>query len=437
MQTAVMLITIAAIISVIYIGNKRNINLGLLAIPAALVIDVFILGNASANILAKWPTTVALNIVGIMFFYTFVMDHGIMKYVAGNATYAIRKIPALFPIFVFAITVFLSMTGIFPTMISPLLLPTFLGIADKMKVNKLAVVLWMVAGSVSGSMMPSSASVTWVQGFISMYAPDMSAEILAQTMNDIITLMFLGGLIVFVVLYIIFRGWTCGKSGVDDDAFQKPDPLDAQQKKCFTVFVITMILVIIPKTLAFLGVTSLAGIANKLDITLVFISAGVICALLGLGNAAEIVKNRLPWNVPVMIFGMSVLFDIVNRCGLSDILCNALSGAIPGVILVALILVISAVLTLISDGMAVVIPLTFPVAWSICQATGLSTGVMFTAAYLGLSVAGIFPFSTSGAMIMSLMPQEEQDGWFKRLAIGAVINIALYAIVMAVMSFVF
>lgn len=415
--------------------STHNINIGILALPAAFILNVFVLGGAPADVLAKWPTTVALNLLGIMFFYSFVMENGVMKYLVEACAYAVRNVPFLVPFVVFGASFVMAMTGFFPTMISPLLLPLFFGICDKLNVNKINVIIWQLCGSYSGSMLPSSIWVDLYRGFISQHAPEMPAEVLNATMSDIIVFQTVSGFIVFALYCIITKVWRCGK-GIENaqEVFKKPEPLNDSQKKCMTVFAITMFLIIVPKMLAFFGVSWLAGFANKLDITLVFISAGTICALLRLGDAEKILKTKIPWDVAIMIFGMGALFTVLGQCGLPGLLASMIGSNLPPAIIVALFVIIGAVLTTVSDGMAVVIPLTFPVAWSIYSATGINPGMLYVSLILGLSVAGIFPLSSGGALVQSILTPEERKPFFKMQAIVACSNTLLYAIVLSMMT---
>jgi hypothetical protein len=78
----VSLLIILAIILSILLGEKFNINTGLIALAFAYLIGCFVLGMSVKDLLATWPTQLFLVIFSVSLFFNFAVVNGTLNKLA-------------------------------------------------------------------------------------------------------------------------------------------------------------------------------------------------------------------------------------------------------------------------------------------------------------------------------------------------------------------
>lgn len=85
------ILIILAIIIAIYMGEKLDINTGLVALALAYLIGCFVLGMSISDLLATFPTKLFLVIFTLALFFNFAVVNGTLGKIAQLLLYRFQK----------------------------------------------------------------------------------------------------------------------------------------------------------------------------------------------------------------------------------------------------------------------------------------------------------------------------------------------------------
>ena len=115
----------------------------------------------------------------------------------------------------------------------------------------------------------------------------------------------------------------------------------------------------------------------------------------------------IPWNVILMVMGVGILMNIISISGGIDIMVAALEQ-IMGPRTASMIMAITAgFMSFFSSGLGVVFPTLIPTASGLAGGLGVSAMQLVTVIVIGGTVSGFTPISTTGALIMAGVAQQE------------------------------
>lgn len=115
----------------------------------------------------------------------------------------------------------------------------------------------------------------------------------------------------------------------------------------------------------------------------------------------------IPWNVILMVMGVGILMNIISISGGIDIMVAALEK-VMGPHTAAMIMAITAgFMSFFSSGLGVVFPTLIPTASGLASGLGVSAMQLVTVIVIGGMVSGFTPISTTGALIMAGVAQQE------------------------------
>ena len=108
-----------------------------------------------------------------------------------------------------------------------------------------------------------------------------------------------------------------------------------------------------------------------------------------------------------MVLGVGILMNVISLSGGIDIMVSALE-AIMGKRTAAMIMAIAAgLMSFFSSGLGVVFPTLIPTATGLAGGLGVSALELVAVIVIGGTVSGFTPISTTGALIMAGVSQQE------------------------------
>lgn len=283
--------------------------------------------------------------------------------------------------------------------------------------------------------MPSGMVGTVLHSYMLSLMPGITEVEIQAVFSQARGLNYAVSALAFALTFLCFRGWSISQ-GIQnaDTAFCKPAPLAPRQKKALYVFIGTVCVLFLPNVLvAVTGSGTLRTIAGKLDLVLVFFSAALVCMVLKLGDTATIIRERVPWNICIMLFGVAGLFQCLQGFGLSDVLSDLFRRSVPPLVLALVCLVVAGLIAMISDGLSVVVPLMFPIIWSLSAATETPLALLFYVVTTPVVILSFAPLCSTGALTIGVFPPEKQEHCQPRLWKLAFLNLAVYAITISVL----
>ena len=142
------------------------------------------------------------------------------------------------------------------------------------------------------------------------------------------------------------------------------------------------------------------------DVGLICFTLSLVLILLRTADEKKAIK-MIPWNVLILIAGVSVLMNITQTMGGIELLSNILASFMNSVTAAPLMGFTGGLMSWFSSANGVVFPTLIPTVPDIsAQVGGASVMQMIVAIVCSATVAGISPLSTGGSLIMASYTQE-------------------------------
>ena len=405
--TLAVVLIIAGVVAAVILNSKLHINMGFTALFFAYIIYVFVLGNSPRGFTNLWPTSVFLTLLSLAMFYGFATENGTLKLVADHVMYRVRNVPFLICPAIFLLSVALAGIGIVPGAAGAILIAIFLPIALELKIHPMLIVLTSGVGVGTGTLLGTGSAFGVVKNYIADagYGDQVDAIAAQVGVNNLV-----GMLIAFVLAYFIWGGYKI--KGIVN--FSKPAPATKEQKVTIAIIAAVMASFIIPVVLGKItGNAAILGFSKKINLVPVMFAGAFLCAVFQVADPREVLKKRVGWSTFFMVGGMCSLISIASLIGIDVLIGDWISQNVPTFLVGPCLLLVAAVLSLFSDSIGVVFPLTFSFIPALAAAGGLSPSYLYACAAMGALNAGGSPLSTGGASILAVAPEEYKPIMFK------------------------
>lgn len=366
------IISLLALAAAIIIGTVKKINIGIMGIITACILAV-ISGISAGELAAGFGSLLFLRLLSIQLLICIAQSNGTMDVLAKKLVkIGCEKNIRLLPIILFVALLICNVAGIDVIF---LVTPFLIAIAMQLKMHPLKVMFPLLLVFQGASCSPLYATGA------NMLTLAQQSGIQMNNWNSVV-LTCITSAIMFVIFYFVF-GWhkTANQTieGIDTLKFNRNQILTLLG---FVAFVI-MTLVL------------------KLD---TMIAPAIIAVILLLAGAAEPKKavGSIPWNVLIMIGGMSVLAGVVIDLGGVDLLSEIIANVAGPVTASPLMVLIAGIMSLFSSGNGVVMPTLIPTIPGIVAAGASGqAAALVIAVSIGAITSATSPMSTIGANMVS------------------------------------
>lgn len=403
------LLIIIAIVAAIGLGFTFKINVGLFGILFAYFIGCFALGMSVKAVTATWSLTLFFTIFAITFFYGFAISNGTLQLIAKKSVYASRNFPYLIPFVCYGLCVAMSGIGPGPYAVYAFLSPLIMAIADEIKMHKMIAVVGIVGGGVAGAFTSIGMGGGIANGLIEGAG---YVEQAAQFTNSVLINSFIGETILFIIVYIIFKGYKCKPSSIE-----KPEPFNREQKINMWLIVMTLALTILPTVFSNMMPANamFAKIAKVTDVAYACILGAILGIFFKVGKEKEAFAI-VPWSTIIMLCGMGMLVSVAVEAGTIELIANAIGSNVSKTTAPVVMTLLAGAMSFFSSTMGVVMPTLYPIVPTIVEATGVAPTALFSVITLGAAVTGVSPFSSGGGLALpAIRDEQEKQKVFKQL----------------------
>ena len=409
----------------IFINSKFKHHLGLWALFFAWLIGCFGLGLKTSALVNMWPLSFTFIVVSLSVFYGYTGKTGVLELLAKKIIYANRNRAWILPFMIFILSFLMCLAGCSTYAVVALLAPIGFQICIDAGINPVLMVSAVMTQAASSSFAPWSLGASQPMGY---FAKTQWAEY-AQDFEWYIWINgFIGMFIAFIILFIICRGWKA--KNIDASKLEVPGELTEEHKKVLTVVAIVAVVVIVPALIKLITGYNPAWF-GYLDIQFVAIVGSIALKLMNVGGPGaemDIVKNRVPWSLVLMVAGVTTLMGVAKAGGAVDLIANFISDHFPPALIPPAIAVLAGFMTLFSGGMTVVTPTLLPLVEPLYESAGLSPIWTATTICLGANMPAISPVSTGGSICLGMVPNEE---WRQKMFVRQFILAFYYWVLMA------
>ncbi len=374
------IISLIALLAAIIIGFVRNANVGILCMGFSMVLGL-VFGLDAKEILSGFSSSLFIQMVGITYLFAIINSNGTLELLAHKMVGMVGKKKALIPFVMYILGFLICAVG--PGAIPSLaIIPVIaIPVAVSAGINPIMTAIIGDLGVMSGRMSPLTPEAAVVREL-------MGEQGLTGNTIPIMIGMTITALIVVVLVYIYYKGWK-----VEKHEEEKEEVLPKFNGKQWLSLVGLIVLAV--GVLFFSWNVGLTGFL-----------VGSVLIVLGCGEEKNVIKG-IPWNVILMVLGVGILMNVISLSGGIDIMVSALEK-IMGHRTAAMIMAVTAgFMSFFSSGLGVVFPTLIPTASSLASGLGVGAVELVTVIVIGGTVSGFTPISTTGALIMAGVAQQE------------------------------
>jgi Na+/H+ antiporter NhaD/arsenite permease-like protein len=430
-------IALIVLVAVFAISAIRNIHMGALALVAALIVGVLVVGESFDDVLAGFPVDALLILLGITYLFGIARETGTIDWLVDRSVRLIGDRVALIPWAMFVIGTLVACLGTSHAAFT--IVPIAMSLAAKHRIHSTMMGIVMSSAIVGGALAPTSINGITVMTVAQAAGIPYNPGLMFGLSVGINTIVVLAAFFMFGGRELITRGRTAraaglaaastGSTGGSTGGTAVLTETRLQPLTGFQAVVLVSIPVLV---IGFFSITlleidlNLGAVALTLAIILAFIKPDV-------GRKA---MTRIDWGTILLLGGIITYVGVLTRLGAIDQLGEAARSVNEPLLAAFVICVIAGLVSAFASTIGILgalIPLAVPL---LVPGGGLEmTGFIFALA-ISASLVDCAPFGTTGATIVASGVEEERPRLYRHLMawglsmviIGPVVTILLFVV---------
>ena len=376
-------LSLLALVVALGVSMTSRINVGWLALAFAWLIGVYAAGLRPDIVLAGFPVSLFLTLVGVTLLFAIAEANGTLGALATLAIRLARGNRRVMPVLVFVLACALSSIG--PGAISTVALvaPLAMAMGIRMGVPALLMALMVANGANAGNLSPFSSVGVIANG--AMARAGLSGHEAKVWFAN-----FAAHVVVGVVAFVWLSRQRAGEidNAASVDSTGTLPPLTGRQRV----------------TLAIIGAWIAGVLVFNLNLGL---SAFAAAAILLVGRAADDTEavRRVPWGIVMMVSGVSVLIAVLEKTGGMDLFTALLAKAASPDSVNGVIAFVTGAISTYSSTSGVVLPAFLPTVPKLVASVGGGDALAIALSInVGSSLVDVSPLSTLGALCVAAVP---------------------------------
>ena len=403
------LLSLILLLAAIVLGFTRKANVGIVCIGFAMVLTLLFPGQVKAkDVIAGFSTSLFVQMAGVMYLFAIINANGTLELMAKKC---VNVVPAkLIPLVLFLLGMVLSAVGpgsipclaIIPVIAIPL--------AVNAGINPIMCAIIGDMGAMAGRMSPLTPEAAVVRSL--MEEQGMNGNTVPIMLCTALTCV-----ITAVIVYVYYKGWKVNKSET------------SEQKEALPAFSWMQWM-----SLACLLILAVGVLFLGWNVGLTGFMLGSLLIIAGCGTEKKAIGG-VPWGVIIMVLGVGMLMNVIKLSGGIDILVEALESVMGPKSAAPVMAITAGFMSFFSSGLGVVFPSLVPICGSLASSIGADGVLLVAMVVIGGTIAGYTPISTTGALIMAGVAQQEnaeerfpQNKLFVELFAVSFLNIAVLAL---------
>ena len=419
------LVSILALVILVGISCvNEDLNVGFLGIAFGIIVGGVFAGTPATKVMNAFPLSLFMILVGVTFLFGMAQTNGTMEKLTAYSIRACKGNTALVPIIIYILATFITTIGPGNIAGCALMAPVSMAIASKVKMPAFLMTLLVVGACNGAAFSPFAPTGIISNGIIAKVAPELGIP--ADYLNTLAWKIHFNSTIAqgFVNIggFFVMGGlkWMREQKGAAldiDELAPKPEPFNAAQKTTLLLVAILIILVVVPGLPGVKG-TLPKTITNMLsNVGSISFVLSIVLMLTGYGDSKAAVKV-MPWSVIMMVCGVSVLIDVMDKAGGLNFLVEVMASVAGPTTICFWTAFVPAVISAYSSSSGVVMPMFLPMTPGLVELTGGDPIAIISAIDVGSHLVDTSPLSTLGALCIASAGEEEDKGvLFRKLLI--------------------
>ena len=374
-------LSLLALLVALALSMTSQINVGWLALAFAWIIGVYRADMRPDAVMAGFPASLFLTLAGVTLLFAIAEANGTLRVLAHRAIRGARGNAHIVPVFFFVVACALASVG--PGAISTvaLLAPISMAIGRRLGLPAFLTALMIANGANAGNLSPFSSV-----GIIANGA--MARAGLTGHEGRVWFANFAAHLIVAAVAY----AWLAraGVAAVDGGEGHADEAAAFSRAQRFTLAVIA---------------AWIAGVVfGNVNLGLAAFAAAALLMVAGAGNE-RLAVQAMPWGIIMMVCGVSVLINVLEKTGGMDLFTTLLAAAASPSTVNGVIAFVTGAISTYRSTSGVVLPAFLPTASTlVSQLGGGDPLAVALSINVGSSLVDVSPLSTIGALCVAAVP---------------------------------
>lgn len=403
---------------------NEDLNVGFLGIAFGIIVGGVFGGTPASKIMNAFPLSLFMILVGVTFLFGMAQTNGTMEKLTAYSIRACKGNTALVPIIIYILATFITTIGPGNIAGCALMAPVAMAIASKVKMPAFLMTLLVVGACNGAAFSPFAPTGIISNGIIAKCAPELGIP--ADYLNTLAWKIHFNSTIAqgFVNIggFFVMGGlkWIREQKGAAldiDELAPKPEPFNAAQTTTLLLVAILIILVVVP------GLPGIKGTLPKMltnmlsNVGSISFVLSIVLMLTGYGDSKAAVKV-MPWSVIMMVCGVSVLIDVMDKAGGLNFLVEVMASVAGPTTICFWTAFVPAIISAYSSSSGVVMPMFLPMTPGLVELTGGDPIAIISAIDVGSHLVDTSPLSTLGALCIASAGEEEDKGvLFRKLLI--------------------
>jgi di/tricarboxylate transporter len=372
------LASLIALLVAIAVSMVAHLNVGLLAIVLAWGVGTGLGQLKTDAILGGFPGSLFVTLIGVTALFAVAETNGTLERIANRAVRIVRGDARWLPMIFFALAMTLSTIGPGAIATVALLAPVALAVGVRAGAAPIVMALMVGNGANAGNLSPVSAIGVIANtkmaegGLVGHEGKVWFANAAAHTL-------------VAIVAYLLFGGWRARGDAAALTAETRAPALSRAQQ--LTLVVITAWL--------------LCVVLLKLPPGPSALTAALVLLIARAGDEARVIRT-LPWAVLLMVCGVSVLVNVLEKTGGMTLFTELLASMASPSTINGAIAFITGGISSWSSTSGVVLPAFLPTVTSLAQQVGGGDPLAIALSInVGSALVDVSPLSTLGALCVA------------------------------------
>jgi di/tricarboxylate transporter len=385
-------ISLAALVLALVISCTSSVNIGFLAIVLAWIVGTYLGGIPLPQVIAGFPTSLFLTLVGITLLFTQAQVNGTLDRLARPAIRLCRGNAGLVPMMFFVLTAVMSSIGPGNIAATALMAPLGMAAAGRYGISPFLMGIMIANGASAGSVSPIAPTGIIVN--------DIAADI---GLPDRQWAIYVNNLIAHAVVafsgYLLLGGWRlfsrAKRSTLATDAGTQTNDLDSPDPPFTWGQQLTMAVIV---------ALMISVIFLKLNVGMVAFAGAVLLTFTGVVDEAAAVR-QMPWKAIMMVCGVMTLVAILGQTGGLALFTDFLARVATPASATAVTAFFTGFISIYSSTTAVVLPAFLPMVPGLIERIGGGDPMaLVSSMVVGGHLVDLSPVSTLGALCMAAAP---------------------------------
>jgi Na+/H+ antiporter NhaD/arsenite permease-like protein len=377
-------ISLAARLIAVTLSMVTKVNVGVVSLAFAWIVGVYIGGIPINQVIGAFPTQLFLTLVGVTLLFGMAHVNGTLERLAARAVALCYGNTGIIPIMFFVVALGLSSIGPGNIATTALLAPMAMAIGHRAGVPPFLMILMVGNGAQAGALSPFAPTGVIVNGVMGRIG--LPGAELQTYLNNL-----LAHFVITFTAYFAFGGWrlfTRVKAETHAEEIVAPEPFGWQHWL----------------TTAVLATLVIAVVAADMQVGMAALSGATLLSLAGAAEEKETIK-RMPWNVVLMVCGVTVLIGVLERTQGMDLFSDILARVSSPATVTGVIAFVTGLVSVYSSTSGVVLPAFLPTVPGLVQRMGGGDPLGIASAMnVGGHLVDLSPLSTIGALCLAALP---------------------------------